>query len=236
MTLLARCDDVTEAQQVALFTAGLGGTLGIDVEMQRPTTLEDAMNLAATLGSDSKSTSSRAPPRVPPAPRQLPQAPKPAPPSPAAAADSGVAPPNGRFRRLSPEEMDDRRSKGLCFNCPEKYSREHNKVCKGRGVYMIELMDEEPPVDGFMEDASDDELDATISLNTLTGIDDADLMQLATTIAGKEVTALVDSGSTHSFMATATAVRLGLSPQPTPGIRVKVANGDALASSGVGTL
>ena len=72
--------------------------------------------------------------------------------------------------------MDDRRSKGLCFNCPEKYSREHNKVCKGRGVYMIELTDEETPVDGFMEDASDDELDTTISLNGLTGIDDADLM------------------------------------------------------------
>ena len=75
LTLLARCDDVTEAQQVALFTAGLGGTLGIDIEIQRPTTLEDAMNLArayerraVTLGSDSKPTSSRAPPRVPTAP------------------------------------------------------------------------------------------------------------------------------------------------------------------------
>ena len=106
-------------------------------------------------------------------------------------------------------------------------------MCKGRGVYMIDLTDEEPPVDGFVEDASDDELDATISLNALTGIGDADMMQLATTIAGEDVTALVDSGSTHSFMATATAVRLGLSPQPTHGIRVKVANGDALASSGI---
>ena len=57
-------------------------------------------------------------------------------------------------------------------------------MCKGRGVYMIELMDEEPPVDGFMEDASDDEFDATISLNALTGISDADMMQLTTTIAG----------------------------------------------------
>ena len=106
-------------------------------------------------------------------------------------------------------------------------------MCKGRGVYMIDLTDEEPPVDGFVEDASDDELDATISLNALTGIGDADMMQLATTIAGEDVTALVDSGSTHSFMATATAVRLGLSPQPTPGIHVKVANGERLQSSGI---
>ena len=47
LQLLARCDDVTERQQVDIFTAGLRNPLCIDVEMQRPTTLEDAMGWRA---------------------------------------------------------------------------------------------------------------------------------------------------------------------------------------------
>ena len=46
LQLLARCDDVTERQQVDIFTAGLRNPLSIDVEMQRPTSLEVAMSLA----------------------------------------------------------------------------------------------------------------------------------------------------------------------------------------------
>ena len=46
LTQLARCDDVSERQQTDLFMSGLGGTLQIDVEMQHPEHLEDAMNLA----------------------------------------------------------------------------------------------------------------------------------------------------------------------------------------------
>jgi hypothetical protein len=44
--LLARCDGVTEQQQIAIYTAGLGDSLRIDVELHRPVTLEDAMGLS----------------------------------------------------------------------------------------------------------------------------------------------------------------------------------------------
>lgn len=46
LLLLARCDNVSERQQVDLFTAGLRNPLRMDVELQRPETLEDAMSLA----------------------------------------------------------------------------------------------------------------------------------------------------------------------------------------------
>ena len=46
LLLLARCEDVTEPQQISIFTAGLQQPLSTDVEMQKPTTLEDAMALA----------------------------------------------------------------------------------------------------------------------------------------------------------------------------------------------
>jgi hypothetical protein len=46
LKLLARCDGVTEQQQIAIYTTGLGDPLRIDVELQRPMTLEDAMGLS----------------------------------------------------------------------------------------------------------------------------------------------------------------------------------------------
>ena len=46
LQLLARCEHITECQQIDIFTAGLRNPLRIDVELQRPDSLEDAMGLA----------------------------------------------------------------------------------------------------------------------------------------------------------------------------------------------
>jgi len=46
LKLLARCEDVSEKQQIDLFTAGLLQHMCTDVEMRAPATLEDAMTLA----------------------------------------------------------------------------------------------------------------------------------------------------------------------------------------------
>jgi len=46
LTLLARCEEVTETQQIDIFTAGLRNPLRTDVELQKPATLEDAVGLA----------------------------------------------------------------------------------------------------------------------------------------------------------------------------------------------
>jgi hypothetical protein len=46
LKLLARCDGVREQQQIAIYTAGLGDPLCIDVELHRPVTLENAMGLS----------------------------------------------------------------------------------------------------------------------------------------------------------------------------------------------
>jgi hypothetical protein len=46
LTHLSLCDTITEPHQVTIFTAGLGEPLQTDVELQRPTSLEDAMGLA----------------------------------------------------------------------------------------------------------------------------------------------------------------------------------------------
>ncbi|GJN37202.1 hypothetical protein PR202_gb26131 [Eleusine coracana subsp. coracana] len=46
LKLLARCDNVTEPQQIAIFTAGLGNPMKTDVELQKPANFEEAMALA----------------------------------------------------------------------------------------------------------------------------------------------------------------------------------------------
>jgi hypothetical protein len=56
---------------------------------------------------------------------------------------------------------------------------------------------------------------------------------LPATIAGATIGALIDSGSTHSFIATSVVRRLNLHPTPLPGLNVVVANGDRIASDGV---
>jgi hypothetical protein len=46
LALLACCDDLVEKHQIHIFTAGLSNPLRTDVELEHPTTLDDAMALA----------------------------------------------------------------------------------------------------------------------------------------------------------------------------------------------
>lgn len=72
-----------------------------------------------------------------------------------------------------------------------------------------------------------------VSLHALTGIRSNCTMQLQVTIAGERLVALVDSGSTHMFMAEGTARRLGLTLAPRQGMSVAVANGDRVTCAGL---
>ncbi|KAJ1259090.1 hypothetical protein BS78_10G126800 [Paspalum vaginatum] len=192
----------------------------IDVEMQKPSTLEDAMALARSferrlqVEDDAGRPPARAPPRRPP---PSPAATLRTPPSSSSAAQATpgtpLKPPAGsRFTRLLTEEMAQRRLDGLCYNSPEKFSREQLKHCSMKGIYVLtgDPADQETPEDG------DD--DVEISLHALAGVAAGRTLWLATTIGSDQLCALVDSGSTHSFIATATARQLGLHPAARPGL------------------
>jgi hypothetical protein len=96
--------------------------------------------------------------------------------------------------------MADKRRKGECYFCPENFSLDHK--CAMKGVFLIELDEHDDP------DSLADELG--ISLHALTGISATNTMQLKITIAGTELLALVDSGSTHTFIDDQVVHRLGL--------------------------
>ena len=72
-----------------------------------------------------------------------------------------------------------------------------------------------------------------ISLYTLIGLGHANSMMLQVTIAGVPLKALVDTGSTHTFIHTKVAARLGLPVLSRDGLSVLVTNGDRVRSPGV---
>jgi hypothetical protein len=151
LTLLARCENVTEAQQIAVFTAGLQQPPSTDVELQKPATLEEAMGLARAY-ERRQAALPEATSGLRTAPRSVARPPSPAlksTPPPSIAGSTSATPaapvkppaPDGRFKRLSPEEMARRRLEGLCFNCSKKFSKEHAKSCTGKGIFYLDLGD-----------------------------------------------------------------------------------------------
>ncbi|WVZ96971.1 LOW QUALITY PROTEIN: hypothetical protein U9M48_042546 [Paspalum notatum var. saurae] len=131
----------------------------------------------------------------------------PAPPSALPAAQArGVA---NQAKRLSPEEQAERRRLGLCYNCNEPYARGHNRVCR-RLFYIdgIELLrtktrrcspSARSPVCPFVTRCSDG------------------------------FTALLDTGSTHNFIAETAARRTGLQAHTGPRLTATVANGERIS-------
>jgi hypothetical protein len=93
-----------------------------------------------------------------------------------------------------------------------------------RGIYLLELDGDTP---------ADYEEEVQISLNALSGVATSLTMQLDAVVANKPIRTLVDSGSTHCFIAQDTEQHLGLSPTPRLGLTVGVANGDRVACIGL---
>jgi hypothetical protein len=130
------------------------------------------------------------------------------------------------FKHLTLAEMAAKRERKECYNCAEKFSREHLKVCPVKGVFLLQL-------DNVRFSDEDKTEDPWISLNAITGISPAKTLQLSVRVAGATLGALIDSGSTHSFILASVARRLLLQPTPRPGLNVMVANGDHVPNDGV---
>jgi hypothetical protein len=96
--------------------------------------------------------------------------------------------------------MVDRRRQGLCFNCNEKYSRGHNHFC--RRIFFLDGIE----IEVAKAETGAAETDAPyFSLQAVAGVAPGDTMQIAVTLGLVSLVALLDSGSTHSFISAAAA-------------------------------
>ncbi|KAK1652389.1 hypothetical protein QYE76_070194 [Lolium multiflorum] len=239
-SLACHAPGVSARQRAELFVGGLPDHIRVDVEMREPPDLQTAMYYARayeqrTLAIQQSFQGRGA--RPPPRPTQT----APARPALPAAATTPAAP-TRPFRRLTTAEQLERRRKGLCFNCDEQYAPVH--TCAR--LLSLETVDDEdgetltPELDtgaasepGATTYGPVDAKAFVVSLHALAGIKTAKTMLLPVTICGERLTALVDTGSTHNFLAGDAMHRLALQPSGDEHFSVTVANGDRLACQGV---
>ncbi|KAL4184690.1 hypothetical protein AMTRI_Chr10g2390 [Amborella trichopoda] len=99
---------------------------------------------------------------------------------------------------MSSAELQERRSKGLCYNCNDKWNPVHH--CKK--ILLIEACTEEINGDVVMENDEDDSIATpAISLHAISGIRAPETMRVTGHLGRVDATILIDSGSTHNFIS-----------------------------------
>lgn len=128
---VAHTGNLNKQQHVNIYTTGLLEPLKTDVELHHPQNMETAMSLARAykrrlkIVAKSNKAPVTKPGRLPP-----PKAPttSASPATPSATPPSVTSPPSRPFKRLTLDEMVERRRAGLCFNCDEPFACGHK--CK----------------------------------------------------------------------------------------------------------
>jgi hypothetical protein len=133
--------------------------------------------------------------------------------------------------RLTPQQLEEIKAKGLCFNCNSKYNKGHK--CGEKTLFYIDCEEEEeqeqePSQDENVEAISSKELTPTISCNTLVGISIPQTLKIEGYIKKKKVIVLIDSGSTHNFIHYKLAKALNCFVYQMPEFQVMIADGGTI--------
>lgn len=248
--------DQSEDQSVGMFLRGLQPEIKNWVRALHPTTCDQAMEFARHVaqatassgekgGSKGKGTfggsSNWAPPWKQPirySSAQSSQSPKPT-----SAAQSftrpGIVPkqtnPNTiQTKHLTKQEWEERRRKGLCFSCGQKYTPQH-KCTEGQFRIMLLGDGDELDDDGEviraeevhdLNDQSEGECHALDS-NGVTS-DTTPLLKtikLLGELNGYSALILVDSGASHNFLSKQLALALGFDIETIPRVGIRLGDG-----------
>jgi hypothetical protein len=137
--------------------------------------------------------------------------------------------------RLTPQQLEERKTKGLCFNCDNKYNKGH-KYGEKKLFYIYfeeeEEQEQEPSQDENVEAISSEELTPTISCDAMAGISTPQTLNIEGYIKMKKVIVLIDSGSTHNFIHYKLAKALNCFVYPAPEFQVMIADGGTINFSG----
>jgi len=145
------------------------------------------------------------------------------------------------IRRISPSQMQERREKGLCYYCDEKYQAGYK--CNKPRLLVLEGMEweekEETVEEELLEfqgvqapgEAEEGEL-LGISLYALAGTPTPRTMRLMGSIGSVEVVILIDTESTHNFVDPNVARKAQLLADEKGQLTVMVADGATLSCQG----
>jgi hypothetical protein len=141
--------------------------------------------------------------------------------------------------RLTHQQLEERKAKGLCFNCDNKYSKGHK--CGEKKLFYIDCEEEEeqeqeqeqePSQDENVEAISSEELTPTISCNALAGINTPQTLKIEGYIKKKKVIVLIDFGTTHNFIHYKLAKDLNCFVYPAPEFQVMIVDVGTINCSG----
>ena len=144
---------------------------------------------------------------------------------------NNVNPGSKQTRRLSSKEMDERRQKGICLWCEEKFVSGHK--CKKKQFNMLTVVDE----DGLMEEDIEedggilpvnDSVAPQLSLHAINDTCGFQTMRIRGHGGARTLFLLLDSGSTHNFMDNKVVKQLGCILKAIPELKITVANGNDL--------
>ncbi|XP_073137569.1 uncharacterized protein [Henckelia pumila] len=134
------------------------------------------------------------------------------------------------IKKLTAVEMRERRKRGLCFNCDEKFNANHR--CKNR--VLILFGDEEgdclKEFGGYADaqpfNFGDEEVE--VSLHALTSASNPRIFRLTARFERTCVEILLDTGSHHNFIQEGLVTKLGMSCVTARRFRVYMGNGQYL--------
>ncbi|XP_071735106.1 uncharacterized protein [Rutidosis leptorrhynchoides] len=230
--------EISEKHAISLFLGGLKKDIELAVRMFKPKSIEDAFTLAKLQEDMAAVTNKRYTPIIPssrnntfnntsknvysnynqsksimlpPANTQL------ALPSTTTTTANPQPKTNNLYqprKRLSQKELEEKRAKGQCFYCDQRYAPGYK--CPGQ-LYSLEVLAEEDYGETVMEEeeGNEDYQELScgdvphISMNALTGTNAYQTMRVKGQVNKCHVQILIDSGSTHNFMDVAVAKKLG---------------------------
>uniref|UniRef100_A0A2N9GA58 Retrotransposon gag domain-containing protein n=1 Tax=Fagus sylvatica TaxID=28930 RepID=A0A2N9GA58_FAGSY len=117
--------------------------------------------------------------------------------------------PSMQVQRLTPMQMSERRKKGLCYNCDERWSSDHR--CKDRKLYLIEEVEDE---EAELVEIREEEVEAELEE------------------AKAEITLCALLGSTSPSTMRVIAITLKLPIDGESNFGVRVANGQVIRTLG----
>ena len=155
------------------------------------------------------------------------------------------------IKRITLAQMDERRKKGLCYNCDEKWGPGHK--CRNARLFILEGIELVPngdnsgvriteldedvnggvvhKMDKGVQSNQDEEVE--ITLYAITGTPTPGTMRVKGRVNGDRLVILIDTGSTHNFVDASWISSLQLRVDVTKVLEVKVANGEIVKTQGL---
>ncbi|KAJ0744829.1 putative nucleotidyltransferase, Ribonuclease H [Helianthus annuus] len=230
-----RIDGLPESFLIGCFIAGLKDEVRYDVKLKKPRTLVETFGYARTVEERNlcifkplKNTSGRFQPNHA---FTKPVSSNPGILGPPPISKPSTFNPNPQARRITSTEAKERREKGLCYYCDEKFTPGHR--CTKPQLFMISDLS----VDDNVGDSAESEPEPIddlpeVSFHAITGALHPQTIRLVGKIGNKQVLVLVDGGSTHNFIDQSLVTRFGLTVSQEAKLEVMVANRERLTCMG----